>query len=269
VGGNDIGYAEPLDKAEIYYPVSILPIADASATKPLWVSPINTLATVVLDGSRSSDPNGDPLTYEWFSAATPIATGRVAVALLPVGTHAIDLVVDDGLAQDTNTVTITVLTAEQAVERLITLVNASDLRHKQPLLASLEAALKSIGRGNCNSAMGQLRAFQNKVRAQVTDPVLAMELTQGAEQVIAALGGDGSPPVACKIRGLKRHADGCMRLEFSGAAGAAYIIEASTNLVDWEAVCVVRPGTDGECEFEDPDAAKHPCRFYRVSKSEE
>ena len=67
----------------------------------------------------------------------------VVAVSLPLGTHAIDLVVDDGLAQDTNTVAVSVVTTTKAVERLIVLVNESDLHQKRPLLASLEAALAS------------------------------------------------------------------------------------------------------------------------------
>ena len=149
---------------------------------------------------------------------------------------------------------------------MITLVNESDLPHKRPLLASLEAALASIQRDSCHSAVGQLGAFQNKVRAQVTDANLALALVQSAGQVIAALDCDGSPPVACRGWSLRRSADSCMHLEFSGDTGAAYILEASTNLVDWEALCVVRPDADGHCQFADPDAPNHQSRFYRVGE---
>jgi hypothetical protein len=71
------------------------------------------------------------------------------------------------------------LTPAGLVQQLIDIVNESDLRHKHPLLASLEAALASLERGNDNSATGQLGAFQNKVGAQVAkhNTALAMELT--------------------------------------------------------------------------------------------
>lgn len=104
---------------------------------------------------------------------------------------------------------------------MIARVNESDLRHKRPLLASLEAALASIERGNHNSATGQLGAFQNKVRAQVSkkDAALAMELTEGAAQVIAGLHGESSSQMAGKIRSLKRHLNGKMEMKISGPVG--------------------------------------------------
>ncbi len=65
-------------------------------------------AAVTLDGSASSDPDGDPLTYAW---STPVgeATGEMASVTLPVGTHVVTLrVTDDKDASDTDTVTVTV-----------------------------------------------------------------------------------------------------------------------------------------------------------------
>jgi sugar lactone lactonase YvrE len=51
---------------------------------------------VTLDGSDSTDPDGDVLTYEWFNGVNKIATGVMAAVTLPVGTHQIKLVVNDG-----------------------------------------------------------------------------------------------------------------------------------------------------------------------------
>jgi DNA-binding beta-propeller fold protein YncE len=52
-------------------------------------------ATVNLNGTGSSDPDGDPITYAWFDGATQIASGQVTTAQLAPGAHAIRLVVTD------------------------------------------------------------------------------------------------------------------------------------------------------------------------------
>ena len=86
---------------------------------------------------------------------------------------------------------------ELLVQRLIELVNESSLSTKRPLLASLEAALSSLERENTLSAINQLRAFQNKVRAQV-EPVVsapAAALIQSAEEIIDAIGGGNTSPL--------------------------------------------------------------------------
>jgi len=126
------------------------------------------------------------------------------------------------------------------------------------------AALASTQRDNCHSAVGQLGAFQNKVQAQVTDPVLASELIEVAGQVIAALNCDGSTHVAPRIRSLRHHANGRRQLQIEGATGQVYLVEASSNLVGWATIGTTTLTTDGVFEFEDAQAEEHPWRFYRI-----
>ena len=67
----------------------------------------NCQASVMLDGSASSDDDGDPLTYSWtgpFSEKNEITP----TVTLPLGTHTITLTVDDGIDTATDTVEITV-----------------------------------------------------------------------------------------------------------------------------------------------------------------
>jgi hypothetical protein len=52
-------------------------------------------ASVTLDGSGSSDPDNDALTYAW-SWAGGTATGATPTITLPLGSHEITLIVDDG-----------------------------------------------------------------------------------------------------------------------------------------------------------------------------
>jgi hypothetical protein len=241
------------------------PIADASATLALVISPNNTNAVVVLDGSRSFDPDGDALTYLWRAAdSTPLATGVVALVTLPVGAHAIELVVSDGLASASDWVNIEVLTSAQAVEQLVEVVT-TDVSRSRPLAALLSAAIGSIDRENPVAAINQLQAFQNQVQAQVAplDPELAESLIAAAQEVIDSLSGEGSGE-SSRIVSLERKADGKTRVKVAGKHGRIHVIQVSSNLVDWENAGVAEDAGDGAFEFDDAGSAKPAARFYRV-----
>ncbi len=67
-------------------------------------------AAVTLDGSASSDPDGDPLTYEWRDAANAVVgTTAVVPLVLPLGSHTFTLTVSDGLESASDSVTINVV----------------------------------------------------------------------------------------------------------------------------------------------------------------
>jgi hypothetical protein len=169
------------------------PVADASATATKVISGNNSNAVVHLDGTRSSDPDGDALTYTWFAdgGVVPIATGATAEVTLEVGDHSITLVVNDGQASDTDVIQVQVLTAGEAVDDLILDVNQADLgrKNKRPLIASLKAASASFDRDNFESGASQLHAFQNKVRAQISkvNPTSAASFIADAQAIIDAV----------------------------------------------------------------------------------
>lgn len=76
-------------------------------------------AEVVLDGTDSSDPQGDTLTYQWTcfevvdgvrqTPGTLLGTKAIQVAYLPVGAYEIELVVSDGLEQSAPAVVLVIV----------------------------------------------------------------------------------------------------------------------------------------------------------------
>ena len=84
------------------------PVADAGPDQTVTAGS-NGTANVTLNGTNSSDPDGDALTYQWTENGTTLATTAQPTVSLPVGIHTITLTVTDpsGLT-GTDTVVITV-----------------------------------------------------------------------------------------------------------------------------------------------------------------
>ena len=88
------------------------PIADAGGNSTVEATSFDG-ATVMLDGSGSSDPDGDPLTFTW-NGIFGSESGQSPTVVLPLGIHIISLMVDDGnggTASSNVTVTVVDTTA--------------------------------------------------------------------------------------------------------------------------------------------------------------
>ena len=97
------------DLAKVFTPTTNAPpVANPGGDQT--VSPgAGCTASVTLDGSASSDPDGNTLTYSWAEGATVLGTSATITVSLGPGTHVIALTVDDGHGgSDTRSVTITV-----------------------------------------------------------------------------------------------------------------------------------------------------------------
>ena len=171
------------------------PVADASASHATVISPNNLNASVTLDGSRSSDADGDALTYRWYAngdLSTPIGSGVKSVVTLGIGTYSITLVVNDGSAGASDTVIVTVLSASQTIDRVIDEIGQLDLPpgQKKDLVSGLQRAQQDIERGDYNSAVNELSTVQNKIAGwsgKKIAPGIAQALIQEIQRIMDAL----------------------------------------------------------------------------------
>ncbi|HSG04762.1 MAG TPA: PKD domain-containing protein, partial [Nitrospiria bacterium] len=151
------------------------PVAD---TGPDQTVDENTL--VMLDGSASSDPDSDPLTFSWVQTGGPAVLLSDPTAVMPTFTApdvmadtllTFDLTVDDGNGgSDTDTVNITVSwipTPTELTQQLIDTVIGFDLPDgiENSLLAKLNGVLAKID-SDPATACNKLDSFINQVQAR-------------------------------------------------------------------------------------------------------
>jgi hypothetical protein len=138
----------------------------------------------MLDGSQSSDPDGDPLIYRWFVGDQPLGSAvRVSTVLAPGG-YDFHLLVSDGLLSGTNSAHLAVLAPCDAIGLLIVRIAEStiDRSDKRPLIRALELSCAAFERGG----IAPLESFQHKVQVRLgrTDPAFAALLIEAAQTLI-------------------------------------------------------------------------------------
>ena len=86
------------------------PVADAGSDQTVTDQDGDGLETVTLDGSASSDPEGQIVDWEWAEGGNVLGNGETLDAVLLVGNHTVSLTVtDDGGATATDEVLVRVL----------------------------------------------------------------------------------------------------------------------------------------------------------------
>ena len=96
-------------------PINNIPVADAGADQN-----VDTGSSILLDGSGSSDPDGDEIAYSWFFVSVPAGSSAILANFTTVtpsftadvdGVYEISLVVNDGvLDSETDTINVTAST---------------------------------------------------------------------------------------------------------------------------------------------------------------
>jgi hypothetical protein len=87
------------------------PVAAAGPDQPSVECASHATTAVQLDGLGSSDLDGDALTYEWTAVGVSFddANSPTPIGQFPKGNRVVTLTVSDGIEQDTDTVSITVV----------------------------------------------------------------------------------------------------------------------------------------------------------------
>ncbi len=97
---------------------------------------------------------------------------------------------------------------------------------------------------------------KDQVREQLwpENAALAASLTRSAQDIIDALSGGNTGPGGhpqAEFTSISFQPEGRVRLQFAGDSGAPYLIESSTNLVDWQLIGVASSITNGQFQFDD------------------
>ncbi len=183
---NPDGQADTLSNGFEFVVANQPPVADAGSDQVVIVGD-----SVQLDGSGSSDPDADSLSYNWEFITKPTGSAAVISNASPVtptfvadvaGEYVVQMVVNDGTEDSApDQVTITVQTPQEAIEEVIDQVDSlfasGTLNQGQTnsLATKLDRVIQKLDRDNVNAAINQLQAFINHVESFIAAGVLLPE----------------------------------------------------------------------------------------------
>jgi hypothetical protein len=180
------------------------PIANAGKDQTV-IARNGTIAVVTLDGSASRDPDSHTLAYEWtwtINAVTYKEQGINPTIMLPIGSHIIELIVNDGQTDSQpDYVLIEVLTPAQQIEELrnekIRLLEQIDLMlaKEQQVIDELNALLNSGDYGGLTQ--DDIIAARQAVQSAIEHQQQAKQELDGSierlQEALASLGAPAKP----------------------------------------------------------------------------
>lgn len=156
----------------------------------LVIAPNNTTpATVIFDGSKSTDPFYLPLQSSWQEGNVVFASTSTTTNKWITGSHQILLKTTDGFNSGAANFTLIVVTPSVAVNKLILMTDNVSSKKKNLFTPLLLQAKSAFDRNNANLGVKQLKIFQNQVRVQLspTSPLEANDLIKAAQDIIEAV----------------------------------------------------------------------------------
>lgn len=265
------------------------PRAVASADKTYGPGPL----TVQFDGGASTDPEGFPLTYRWDfgdGSATSTQTNTSHTFNAPAGfptPFTVTLTVTD---RSNATAQATLLISANNTPPTVTILSPADgtrypMSTETPYALSAHVSDLEHGAGQLSCTWQTTLHHNNHVHSDPPDTNCASSV------VISPLGCDGQTyfyTIALKVtdaaglsttqevrlyadcqslspvlRYLGRNGTGGIRWQLTGEPARTYLVEGSTNLVDWTPITSLTTAA-GPTEFNDLGAAELQFRFYRA-----
>ncbi|MBI1741614.1 DUF11 domain-containing protein [Candidatus Acetothermia bacterium] len=189
--------------SSLTYTITVTNRGPSPATRVRLIDNLPTgVAFVSATPSRGTCTKANTKIFCDFGSLTSNTNVTVVMVVIPTASgtitntasanYIVSNVTDPNTDNNTTTVGTTVITLQEAIQRLISKVNSLGLSAglKNSLLSKLNAALKSVDKGNKAAAINQMKAFINEVEAQKGKAITeeqAAELIAGAQQIISNL----------------------------------------------------------------------------------
>ena len=131
------------------------PVANAGPNQTVTDTNGNGTESVTLNGSGSSDPDGNIVSYVWREGATTVGSGATPTVVLAVGAHTLILTVtDDDGATGTDNVVITVQSAPPPADTVAITKATYNSRNRQLVVEATSTGAPGVSLTAYNMSTG-------------------------------------------------------------------------------------------------------------------